>query len=291
MRSMTGFGRAQKEFGCDKIGLEISSVNKRNFEVVLSGPREWHAYEVHASKILKSKISRGRIRISISVESHKKDKIQIFDKKNFDSDLTEFKFLLKEYCGDITINPETILEILKLRNSNETKLPPFPEVAETLDDLLSEATDELLKMKKVEGQVLKEDMTKRVSIIKGLMPKIESEGINMPKDFKERLLHKLNSSDLYIDTEDERVLKEVSLFAEKSDISEEITRVNSHIKQLESTFEESESIGRKIEFLLQEIGRELNTVCAKSNKVECTKLALDARVELDKLREQSLNIE
>ena len=146
-------------------------------------------------------------------------------------------------------------------------------------------------MKAEEGKALKLDMKNRVNIIKNLMPKIQSEGKNMPKEFKERLLHRLNTSGLSLDTKDERVLKEVSIFAEKSDITEEITRVNSHIQQLSSTFEEEESIGRKIEFLLQEIGRELNTICSKSNKFECTKLALDARSELDKLREQSLNIE
>ena len=291
MRSMTGFGRAQTEFGRYDISLEIASVNKRNFEVVLSGPREWQAYEFNASKVIKSKISRGRIRITISVESKKNEKLEIFDTNKLDSDLIVFKDLVKEHCRDISISPETILELLKLRNSNESLYPSLQEVFETLNKLLSEAESKLLKMKAEEGKTLKKDMEERVFIIKNLMPKIQSEGSIMPKDFKEKLLHRLNASGLSLDMQDERVLKEVSLFAEKSDISEEITRVNSHVQQLESTFEETESIGRKIEFILQEIGRELNTICSKSNKFECTKLALDARAELDKLREQSLNIE
>jgi len=86
-------------------------------------------------------------------------------------------------------------------------------------------------------------------------------------------------------------LKEITIFAEKSDISEEITRLNSHILQLHTTFEQAESIGRKIEFLLQEMGRELNTICSKSTKILCTQIALDARNELEKLREQALNVE
>lgn len=291
MRSMTGFGRAQKDFESDRINLEITSVNKRNFEVLFSGPREWQLYEVQISKLLKSKISRGRIRVSISIESQKSDKLEIFDKNKFISDLTQFKQLVKDLCGEVIINPETILQILKLRNSNETNLLPLADIVQTLDILLLQATDELLEMKSQEGLILKDDMTARLSIIQNLMPKIQSEGSNMPKEFKERLLHRLKNSGLSLDTEDERVLKEIYIFAEKCDISEEITRVNSHIQQLELTFERDESIGRKIEFLLQEIGRELNTICSKSSNVECTKLALDARVELDKLREQSLNIE
>lgn len=291
MRSMTGFGRAQTNFGQHIISLEIASVNKRNFELVLSCPREWQAYEFNISKLLKSKISRGRIRISITAESLKNEKLQIFDTSRLDSDLIQFKSLLKEHSGDVEISSDTILELLKLRNTNETSLPRFADIVVSLEQLLLEASDNLLKMKAEEGEALKLDMKNRVEIIKSLMPKIQSEGNNMPKEFKERLLHRLNTSGLSLDTKDERVLKEVSIFAEKSDITEEITRVNSHIQQLSSTFEEGESIGRKIEFLLQEIGRELNTICSKSNKFECTKLALDARIELDKLREQSLNIE
>ena len=291
MRSMTGFGRAQKEFGNDNINLEIYSINKRNFEAVLSGPREWQSYELHASKFLKSKIKRGRIRISISIESKKYDLLENFENQKLNPQLAQFKKLIIEHCEEEKINQQTLLELIKFRNLNDSICPPLKDVSTVIDSLLFEATSNLLKMKKEEGHELKKDMKKRVSIIRDLMPKIQSKGSNMPKEFKERLLKKLNSSGLSLDMEDERVLKEVSIFAEKSDISEEITRVNSHIQQLESTFEEPESIGRKIEFILQEIGRELNTICSKSNKVDCTKLALDARVELDKIREQSLNVE
>ena len=286
---MTGFGRAQKEFGNDNIFLEISSVNKRNLEVVLSGPREWQAYEVHASKLIKSKINRGRIRISLTIEFQNNDLVKIFDKEKMAPQLAHFKELIKEYCDEERINQGSLIEILKLSNVNDSIFPSLNDVFGLLDNLLSEAIDNLLKMKSNEGLELEKDMTSRVRILKELMPKIQATGSNMPKEFKQRLLQKLNL--VCLDIEDERVLKEVSIFAEKSDISEEITRVNSHIQQLESTFEEPESIGRKIEFLLQEIGRELNTICSKSNKVDCTKLALDARVELDKIREQSLNIE
>ena len=291
MRSMTGFGRAQKEFGNDNIFLEISSVNKRNLEVVLSGPREWQAYEVHASKLIKSKINRGRIRISLTIEFQNNDLVKIFDKEKMAPQLAHFKELIKEYCDEERINQGSLIEILKLSNVNDSIFPSLNDVFGLLDNLLSEAIDNLLKMKSNEGLELEKDMTSRVRILKELMPKIQATGSNMPKEFKQRLLQKLNTSGLTLDIEDERVLKEVTIFAEKSDITEEVTRINSHIHQLESTFQEPESIGRKVEFLLQEIGRELNTICSKSHKVECTKLALDARVELDKLREQSLNIE
>ena len=291
MRSMTGFGRAQIQFQNDIITLELASVNKRNLEVLLSSPKEWQAFEIHASQKVKSKIYRGRIRISVSIEQQSGKTSSLFNKDQLDSDFSEFKKLLQEYGTSIEIKGETILELLKLRNSNDSHAIPITEVDEILDGLLSDALEKLLEMKNQEGNALRKDMSGRVSQIAKLVSKIESESLNIAHEWKEKLFQRLSNAGLQIDLDDERVLKEITIFAEKSDISEEITRLNSHILQLHTTFEQPESIGRKIEFLLQEIGRELNTICSKSTKIQCTQIALDARNELEKLREQALNVE
>jgi uncharacterized protein (TIGR00255 family) len=288
---MTGFGRAQIQFQNDIITLELASVNKRNLEVLLSSPKEWQAFEIHASQKVKSKIYRGRIRISVSIEQQSGKTSSLFNKDQLDSDFSEFKKLLQEYGTSIEIKGETILELLKLRNSNDSLAIPITEVDEILDGLLSDALEKLLEMKNQEGNALRKDMSERVSLISRLVSKIESESLNIAQDWKEKLFQRLSNAGLQIDLDDERVLKEITIFAEKSDISEEITRLNSHILQLHTTFEQPESIGRKIEFLLQEIGRELNTICSKSTKIQCTQIALDARNELEKLREQALNVE
>ena len=291
MRSMTGFGRAQIQFQNDIITLELASVNKRNLEVLLSSPKEWQAFEIHASQKVKSKIYRGRIRISVSIEQQSGKTSSLFNKDQLGSDFSEFKKLLQEYGTSIEIKGETILELLKLRNSNDSHAIPITEVDEILDGLLSDALEKLLEMKNQEGNALRKDMSGRVSQIAKLVSKIESESLNIAQEWKEKLFQRLSNAGLQIDLDDERVLKEITIFAEKSDISEEITRLNSHILQLHTTFEQPESIGRKIEFLLQEIGRELNTICSKSTKIQCTQIALDARNELEKLREQALNVE
>jgi len=291
MRSMTGFGRAQIQFLNDIITLEVASVNKRNLEVILSSPKEWQAFEIHASQKVKSKIYRGRIRISVSIEQQSGKTSSLFNKDQLSSDFSEFKKLLQEYGTSIEIKGETILELLKLRNSNDSHAIPITEVDEILDGLLSDALEKLLEMKNQEGNALRKDMSERVSQIAKLVSKIESESLNIAQEWKEKLFQRLSNAGLQIDLDDERVLKEITIFAEKSDISEEITRLNSHILQLHTTFEQAESIGRKIEFLLQEMGRELNTICSKSTKIQCTQIALDARNELEKLREQALNVE
>ena len=291
MRSMTGFGRAQIQFQNDIITLELASVNKRNLEVLLSSPKEWQAFEIHASQKVKSKIYRGRIRISVSIEQQSGKASSLFNKDQLGSDFSELKKLLQEYGTSIEIKGETILELLKLRNSNDSHAIPITEVDEILDGLLSDALEKLLEMKNQEGNSLRKDMSERVSLISRLVSKIESESLNIALEWKEKLFQRLSNAGLQIDLDDERVLKEITIFAEKSDISEEITRLNSHILQLHTTFEQAESIGRKIEFLLQEMGRELNTICSKSTKIQCTQIALDARNELEKLREQALNVE
>ena len=291
MRSMTGFGRAQIQFQNDIITLEVASVNKRNLEVLLSSPKEWQAFEIHASQKVKSKIYRGRIRISVSIEQQSGKTSSLFNKDQLSSDFSEFKKLLQEYGTSIEIKGETILELLKLRNSNDSHAIPITEVDEILDGLLSDALEKLLEMKNQEGNALRKDMSERVSQIAKLVSKIESESLNIAQEWKEKLFQRLSNAGLQIDLDDERVLKEITIFAEKSDISEEITRLNSHILQLHTTFQQAESIGRKIEFLLQEMGRELNTICSKSTKIQCTQIALDARNELEKLREQALNVE
>ena len=291
MRSMTGFGRAQIQFQNDIITLELASVNKRNLEVLLSSPKEWQAFEIHASQKVKSKIYRGRIRISVSIEQKSGTIPSLFNKDQLNSDFSEFKKLLQEYGTSIEIKGETILELLKLRNSHDSHAVPITEVDKILDELLSDALEKLLEMKNQEGNALRKDMSERVSLISKLVSKIESESSHIAQEWKEKLFQRLSNAGLQIDLDDERVLKEITIFAEKSDISEEITRLNSHILQLNSTFDQTESIGRKIEFLLQEIGRELNTICSKSTKIQCTQIALDARTELEKLREQALNVE
>ncbi|NBQ03236.1 MAG: hypothetical protein EBU27_08500, partial [Opitutae bacterium] len=123
------------------------SVNKRNLEVLLSSPKEWQAFEIHASQKVKSKIYRGRIRISVSIEQQSGKTSSLFNKDQLSSDFSEFKKLLQEYGTSIEIKGETILELLKLRNSNDSHAIPITEVDEILDGLLSDALEKLLEMK------------------------------------------------------------------------------------------------------------------------------------------------
>jgi len=291
MRSMTGFGRAIKRTKAYSITIELLSVNKRNFEVVLSCPREWQSYEIQACQKISESIERGRIRVNISVELNKDTQHFLLDHSTIANDAKELAKLMTKLGQELEISAEVILELHKLRRPEDNILPSLEEVQPILDSSLLEAKKQLLEMKKIEGEKLAHDMSERIASISQKTSLIQKNSDSMSLEWRNKLLQRLRQHDLDFDVNDERVLKEVTLFAEKCDISEEIIRIKSHLDQLSKTLKMEGSIGRKIEFLLQELGRELNTICSKSTKIECTQSALDARAEIEKLREQALNVE
>ena len=146
-------------------------------------------------------------------------------------------------------------------------------------------------MRIVEGTTIKKDLQSRITDIENYIIEIEKNSIGMTEEHRDKLLDRLKKSGLSLEYDDDRILKEVAIFAEKSDTSEELTRLKSHLIQMRTTIEAKGSIGRKIEFLLQEISRELNTFCSKCTRTDCTNIALNARTEVEKMREQALNVE
>lgn len=291
MRSMTGFGRAIIQIDSLSVSIELSSVNKRNIEVVLQGPREWQIFEIQASKIISEEIERGRVRISISAQNSDIQSNQSIDFSSVEKDATSLLSTMVKLDQEAKISPISIIELYKIKQLQDTSLPSFDTVTTDLQKAMKDALHELIEMKKTEGAKLLEDMTDRVSSLRKYSKDIKEKANDMPKLWKNRLIQRLKQNDLGLDLNDERVLKEMSIFSEKCDISEEITRIDSHLIQLNNTLTSHGSIGRKIEFLLQEVGRELNTICSKSTESACTNIALNAKAEVEKLREQAMNVE
>lgn len=291
MRSMTGFGRASIQIDSLSVSIELSSVNKRNIEVVLQGPREWQTFEIQASKIISEEIERGRVRVSISAQNSDSHSNQSIDFSTVEKDAKSLLSTMEKLGQEEKISTFSIIELYKIKQLQDTSLPSFDTVTTDLQKAMKDALHELIEMKKIEGAKLLEDMTDRVNTLRKYSKGIKEKANDMPKLWKNRLIQRLKQNDLGLDLDDERVLKEMSIFAEKCDISEEITRIDSHLIQLNNTLTSHGSIGRKIEFLLQEVGRELNTICSKSTESECTNIALNAKAEVEKLREQAMNVE
>ena len=288
---MTGFGRASIQIDSLSVSIELSSVNKRNIEVVLQGPREWQTFEIQASKIISEEIERGRVRVSISAQNSDSHSNQSIDFSTVEKDAKSLLSTMGKLGQEEKISTFSIIELYKIKQLQDTSLPSFDTVTTDLQKAMKDALHELIEMKKIEGAKLLEDMTDRVNTLRKYSKGIKEKASDMPKLWKNRLIQRLKQNDLDLDLDDERVLKEMSIFSEKCDISEEITRIDSHLIQLNNTLTSHGSIGRKIEFLLQEVGRELNTICSKSTESECTNIALNAKAEVEKLREQAMNVE
>jgi len=292
MNSMTGYGRAESTTQDYQILVEVSSVNKKSLEVAVSAPKEWSFFEVTATSFLKKKLHRGRVRVSLSVEPlHSSDRVSKVLLGNEFQELIKLleSFIVKRNQA-FTLTPETVLHALQISRQENVSLG-ISNCEELFIETLQKATASMIEMREMEGREISTDFDTRLQILSHMIEQMEKESANLPDIQRKKLFEKLEKANLDIDPSDERVLKELALYAEKSDVSEEITRLKSHLIQFKETCSSPGSVGRKLEFILQEISRELNTYCAKAARCQGSAMALDARVEVEKIREQVMNIE
>ncbi len=288
---MTGFGRSCFRHEQFNIILEVSSVNKRHFEAVCSLPKEWQSLERALLAGARGKIQRGRLRIHVRPEeAGNQNSSNDWIEKNLAADLEKLEAFAN--TRGIPFEPDAHL-IARLASSRraETGLPSADDVESELLKAAIKALQDLVTMRAEEGQRLAEDLSERIGLLETFTTKIELSAKDTANEWRDRLLERLRKAELSIDLDDERVLKEFTLFADKADISEEITRLRSHCIQFRESLNTKDAVGRKLEFILQEISRELNTLCAKASRPETNRLGLDARNEVEKLREQVLNLE
>jgi len=292
MNSMTGYGRAESTTQDYQILVEVSSVNKKSLEVAVSAPKEWSFFEVTATSFLKKKLHRGRVRVSLSVEPlHSSDKVsKVLLGKEFQELIKLLESFIEKRNQTFTLTPETVLHALQISRQENVSLG-ISNCEELFIETLQKATASMIEMREMEGREISTDFDTRLQILSHMIEQMEKESANLPDIQRKKLFEKLEKANLDIDPSDERVLKELALYAEKSDVSEEITRLKSHLIQFKETCSSPGSVGRKLEFILQEISRELNTYCAKAARCQGSAMALDARVEVEKIREQVMNIE
>lgn len=292
MNSMTGYGRAESTTQDYQILVEVSSVNKKSLEVAVSAPKEWSFFEVTATSFLKKKLHRGRVRVSLSVEPlHSSDRVsKVLLGKEFQELIKLLESFIEKRNQTFTLTPETVLHALQLSRQENVSLG-ISNCEELFIQTLQKATASMIEMREMEGREISTDFDTRLQILSHMIEQMEKESANLTDIQRKKLFEKLEKANLDIDPSDERVLKELALYAEKSDVSEEITRLKSHLIQFKETCSSPGSVGRKLEFILQEISRELNTYCAKAARCQGSAMALDARVEVEKIREQVMNIE
>ncbi|HEV3209068.1 MAG TPA: YicC/YloC family endoribonuclease [Chthoniobacterales bacterium] len=290
MHSMTGYGRGQLSGERIQVLVEVQSVNKRQTEILTSIPPMLASLESDIRAKIGRAISRGRIIVTISVTRLASHVQPALDHHLANLYLRQFKQLQKELRlpGEITI--ETILRSPGVVSSSEKGLIDA-SARSVVESALDTALQELIKMRAKEGVNLHKDLARRVRSLLQAIAKIRKRRPEAVKRYREVLLERIKKVDFEIGVADERLAKEVALFAERSDFSEELTRLESHLGQFVETANKKESIGRTLEFISQEIGRELNTLSAKANDAQISQIVVHCKAELEKIREQVQNVE
>jgi uncharacterized protein (TIGR00255 family) len=287
---MTGYGRAKALSEGLAVVVEIQAVNKRQSEIVLNLPDSLSSLESEIRSTVDRAIGRGRITISFNLELDSPEAEPVLNRELAKSYLSAFKALQSELRlnGEITIDtllrsPGVIEQPATRQLGAKTRAPVF--------SALQTALDQLLAMRAKEGAHLQRDLTKRIKAMRSALLKIKRLQPRAAERYRTNLHSRIRKSGIEIPLDDDRLAKEVALFSERSDFSEELTRLASHLGQFVGTLEKEESIGRTLEFLCQEIGRELNTLSAKANDAEISQLVVQSKSELEKMREQVQNVE
>jgi uncharacterized protein (TIGR00255 family) len=290
---MTGFGRgcAQADKAGVNIQVEINSVNRKTLDTQISAPREWSGFEATCNEWLKGAFQRGRVNIQVTIESADGSKNSLkFNNQAMQESLED----LRSFASNqgLEFNPDASFLIDLARSvKDSSELPDWKELIKPLKEAFVSALSEIEVMRSQEGTALAADLRKRINELNGYREEISKYALGSSEKYRDSLLERLKQLNLDLDSSDERVLKEIALFVDRSDISEEITRLSSHFEQFLTFIKAKEATGRKMDFLCQEIHRELNTTGSKSNDIEITRIVIEAKNALERIREQVQNIE
>jgi uncharacterized protein (TIGR00255 family) len=290
MHSMTGYGRGQVVAESTKVVVEIQSVNKRQTEISISLPSAFASLENDLRAKVDRSLHRGRITVTILATGPTAHVQPLVDQDLANLYLVRFRQLQKELAlpGEITI--ETILRSPGVISSSEQGLldQSRPTAVNTALDL---ALQQLLEMRAKEGSNLHKELTRRIRSVRQAIAKIRRLQPRVTKRYRELLFERVKKIGVEISLDDDRLTKEVAFFAERSDFTEELSRLESHLDQFIETTNKQQAIGRTLEFIGQEIGRELNTLGAKANDAEISRIVVHCKAELEKIREQVQNVE
>lgn len=291
IKSMTGFGRDSIEESGRSFIVEVKSVNHRYLDLNVKMPRNLISIEDRVRRIISEKVSRGKVDVFITQNIYdKQDVVVKFNESIADSYLDCLKQIKDRYAvrDDISVSliarfPEVVSVIQKEED--------IEEIWNILSAPLKEAVSFLILMREKEGEKLVEDVIKRCNYIGEMVDIVSSKSNLVVNKFKEKL--EIRLKDLLSNTivDENRLAQELAIFVDKSNIDEEIVRLRSHICQIKETLNLQEPIGRKLDFIVQEMNREANTIASKANDLELVNTVLNIKNEIEKIREQVQNIE
>ena len=287
---MTGYGRASSALEGFTLTAQVSSVNRKSLDLTIAVPDEWESLEPTVAELVRKFASRGKVHVDIEVTGDKSVTEIAWDEEAAADALDRLQGFAAKQGVEFRPSAELLWEIANSQR-RATSFPSAeiaqPEVSRTL----AEALREFAAMRAREGEALLVDFIRRSEILHRHVETIAARAPQVPANYREQLLKRLREAGLELDLNDERVLREIALFADRCDVSEEITRLRSHFEQFTTLLKSSGEIGRKAEFILQEIGREVNTIGSKANDVAIARAVIDLKNELERVREQMANVE
>lgn len=292
IKSMTSFGRAQGEEGKGYLfSIEMKSVNNRYLDLNIRMPKFMISLEEEIRKIINTRLNRGKVDVFINYKSYDKasamPKLNLEVAKGYYNCLNE---LQKEFNieNDITVSKlANFPEVLTLEEKEEN----LDEVLKEIKPLIETSLDKMLDMRIREGEKLKEDILIKLDAIEEKVKIIENFAEDLPKTYKQKLEERLSELTKGLNVDEERIAVEVAIFADKVAIDEEVIRLKSHIGQMRKTLNLEEPVGRKLDFIVQEMNRETNTIGSKANDINITNIVIDIKNLIEKIREQVQNIE
>lgn len=291
LKSMTGFGAGTASVGGIRVTVEISSVNRKQLDINIGLPRNLVALDARVQSRVRQEFSRGRISGMVRVEAANGSTGVVKIDAGLAAQYVEgIRKTAKKLKLADDLGAETIARLPGLVSVEQENLDS-DHVSTVLDAAMDKALRGLAKMRLAEGKALAADLHERLARLEELKKSIRALAAGVTKDHREKLFRRLKEAGLADLAADERIVKEIALFADRCDISEELTRLKSHLAQGRKLLRSAEPAGRTFDFLCQELFREINTIGSKANGVEITKQVVAFKTELERIREQVQNIE
>ena len=292
IKSMTGFGKGEFTDGKRNVICEIRSVNHRYSDIFIKMPRRYSFAEEKIKSIIKETVKRGKVEVSVVVESITEEEITIkLNPLVARQYIDNLRMLKDEFGLEGEISLETIANLPDVMK-NAPDIDDEEEVTSSIEEAVRTAVANLDQMRVIEGQKLAEDLTMRGELIRKYVSEIEERAPEIVKEYKQKLYDRISELvEGMVEVPDERILLEAAVFADKTNITEELVRLDSHISQLHQILGAAKSNGKKLDFLVQEMNREANTIGSKANDNDITGAVIEIKSEVEKIREQVQNIE
>ena len=291
IRSMTGFGRCENVTEQYKISVEMKAVNHRYLDLSIKMPKRFNYFESGVRGLLKTYIQRGKVDMFINYEDYTKEKLCLKYNESLAAEYVEY---FKKMSGTFSIDNDMTAGVLA-RMPEVLTMEQEPEDEEAMWKILSQAietaAEKFVESRTLEGESLKADLLGKLQVMSGLVKGVEERSPAIVAQYQARLEAKVRELLGNTAIDESRIVTEVTIFADKACVDEEIVRLKSHIGHMESELKSGGGVGRKLDFLAQEMNREANTILSKANDLEISDKAIALKTEIEKIREQIQNIE